>query len=104
MVIMSEEIKIDRVQIESEMLKEAADAANKELTPATIEESASMLFGMYLPKFASIVNKLSNKSLKRLIYSLVAVPLEEAKLNLKHEDERLAYQIAEQLLVSKSVE
>lgn len=70
--------------------------------PVGIEESASLLFGLYLPKFTQVVNGLSNKSLKRLLFSLVAVPLEEARLNLKNENEKTAYAIAEQLLVSKS--
>ena len=77
---------------------------NKELKaePVGIEESASLLFGLYLPRYVDIISGLSNKSLKRLLYSLVAVPLEEARLNLKNEKERTAYAIAEQLMVSKS--
>jgi hypothetical protein len=89
-------------EIEAELIQKMREDSEKEIKPADIEESASLLFGLYIGKFANLVNKLSSKSLRRLIYSLVAVPLEEAKLNLKNEDERTAYQIAEQLLVSKS--
>lgn len=89
-------------EIEADLLKKMQEDAGKEIKPADIEESASLLFGLYIGKFANTVNKLSSKSLKRLIYSLVAVPLEEARLNLKNEEERTAYQIGEQLLVAKS--
>jgi hypothetical protein len=97
-----ENLKVDPKLLEAEMLKKVEDATNKMAEPVSIEEAASVLFGLFLPKFAATVNKLSSKSLKRLIYSLVAVPLEEARLNLKLPEEKEAYQIAEQLLVSKS--
>lgn len=87
-------------KVEEEMLAEAAQANIPQA--ASIEEAASVLFGLYLPRFTDIVRRLSSKSLKRLIYSIVAVPLEDAVVNLKNEDERTAYAICEQLMVSKS--
>lgn len=104
---MSEEVKTISTAIEDHIKPE--DVEKAELAKASgegkgmsIEESASMLFGLYFPKFSAMVEGLSNKSLKRLIIALVAVPLEDAKLNLNNEKERMAYAIAEQLLVSKS--
>lgn len=86
-----------------------ADVEKAELAQAaapgkgmSVEESASMLFELYFPKFSGLVETLSNKSLKRLIIALVAVPLEDARLNLNNEKEKMTYAIAEQLLVSKS--
>lgn len=104
---MSEEVKAISTAIEdhvkpADVEKAELEAAKFEGKGMSIEQSASMLFGLYFPKFTMMVEGLSNKSLKRLIIALVAVPLEDAKLNLNNEKERMTYAIAEQLLVSKS--
>jgi len=104
---MSQELKeqavdvlaVDPLQTEKDMVKNEIVGLGNGMP---IEESAAMLFGLYYPKFQILVDQLSNKSLKRLITALIAVPLEDARLNLNNEKERMVYAIAEQLLISKS--
>lgn len=65
--------------------------------------SAAMMFGLYYVKFAQLVDKLSNKSLRRLIKSLIASPLEDVKPNFKINEERVAFSMGERLFESKMV-
>lgn len=68
---------------------------------ASVAETASMMFGLYYPQFKTLVDNLSNNSLRRLIKAMVAVPLEDANVNLKLKEERVAYAICEKLMISK---
>jgi hypothetical protein len=65
--------------------------------------SASMLFGLYYPKFSQALETLPAKSLRRLLRALVGVPLVDASPNLKRPEERVAYSVAERLLEAKTV-
>jgi hypothetical protein len=65
--------------------------------------SASMLFGLYYPKFSQALDTLPAKSLRRLLRALIGVPLVNASPNLKRSEERVAYSVAERLLEAKTV-
>jgi len=71
--------------------------------PTDPVEAASLIFGMYYPKFLQLILGLSNKSLKRLIRALIGIPLEEAMPNFKNEKERAAFAIGERLLEAKTL-
>ena len=85
-------------EIESALLEKEKSAIMSE---ESLQDTASMMFSLYYPKFAQLVDQLSTKSLRRLIKAMVAVPLEEANLNLKIEKERVGYAIMEKLMISK---
>lgn len=65
--------------------------------------SASMLFGLYYPKFSQALETLPAKALRRLLRALIGVPLVDASPNLKRPEERVAYSVAERLLEAKTV-
>jgi hypothetical protein len=67
----------------------------------SLEDSTSMLFGLYYPKFCQGVDMCSNKSLRRLIKALVGVPLVDEVPNLKIPLEKTAFAIGENLLQAK---
>jgi hypothetical protein len=75
------------------------EPANEQAVNAV--DSATMMFGLYYPKLEMLVNRMSNKSLKRVIRALVGMPLETVKLNLKLQQEKTAYAIADQLIQAK---
>lgn len=68
---------------------------------APIEETASLLFQLYYPKYAQLVDQLSSNSMRRLLKAIVAVPLEDATLNLDRPEEKTAYAVLEKLMISK---
>ena len=80
------------VDIEVPSFDEAV--ADKNVDPA---DAPAMLFGLYYPKFCQGVDMLSNKSLRRLIKSLVGVPLESNTPNLKIQIEKTCFAIGEKL-------
>lgn len=60
------------------------------------------LFGLYGPRFLGLVeNKLSNKSLRRVLKSLVMLPLEPLHPNKNNKEEVEAYQIGHKMLEAK---
>ena len=80
----------------------SSEAAPEPKQPNVLEQ-ASFVFGMNIPKFCAIVDKLSNKSLRRVMRAIVAQPLEDLSPNLKNENEKAAYQLGEMLMQAKMV-
>jgi hypothetical protein len=64
-------------------------------------QGLSDMFTLYKVPFTNLVTKMSNNSLRRLIRALVFMPLDDMKLNLKNKEERMAWQIGEELLKAK---
>lgn len=81
-----EEKAVDPAQVEKDLVEEEQKRLNAaaERDPA---EVATMLLGVYTPRFKGLVSKLSNRQLKRLVSSLVEYPLEEYQHNDKIEKE-----------------
>lgn len=97
---MSEELEeVSSEQIEIQTPDDAE--VDKQIQGQSPEDAAAMLFKLYWPIFKNVVERLSNKSLKRLIKAMIAVPLEDAYPNLKNEIEKNAYAISERLLQAK---
>lgn len=70
----------------------------KETSP--MEGLAEKVNVMKFP-FLNLVDRLSNKSLRRLIKALVLVPLEDMKVNFNVKEEKTAWSIGEELLKAK---
>ena|ERR1700761_5085967 len=62
----------------------------------------SNLFGLYFPIFKNGIERLSVRSLKRIIVAMVAQPLEDANLNLKLPIERELFAIFEKLFIART--
>jgi hypothetical protein len=86
--------------MEELQLKE--EASTPQTTPNP-EDLAAQHFKSFLPRYDSLVNKLSLKSLKRLAKSLVAYPLEDRKHVHRKGDEEEALKLGEALMQSKFV-
>lgn len=65
-------------------------------------ENSAILFKKFHPEYTALVDTLSNKSLRRLAKAIVLLPIEEAKLNLKRQDELKAFNLAQTLLDAKT--
>jgi hypothetical protein len=88
--------------MEELQLKEEASTPTPQTTPNP-EDLAAQHFKSFLPRYDSLVNKLSLKSLKRLAKSLVAYPLEDRKHVHRKGDEEEALKLGESLMQSKFV-
>lgn len=66
-------------------------------------ELAAQMFTIYFPKFVYLVNKLSSRSLKRLIRSLVEYPLGQTDPKQTTPEEAEAFVIGRGLMDSKMV-
>lgn len=77
---------------------------NKEVTPTAEEgnpeDIAATMVYLYLPKFQMLLDRLSNKALRRLIYKLVEYPLGE-DIKAKTAEEHNAFMIGNKLLEAK---
>lgn len=95
---MSEEIKLDPVEVEKTMI-EREQARSEEIEPV---ELASMMLTLYTPRFCAIVDKLSSRQLKRVTKSIVEFPVGKT---YKHADplEAEAFAIGKNLLDAKYV-
>jgi hypothetical protein len=84
----------EAVQLEQEMIKQQ----QSEQTPP--EEVAAAMFNLYLPRFQMMVDKLSNKSLRRVLKALIEYPLVEEDTKLS-ELEKDTFLVAENLILAK---
>lgn len=91
-----EEIKPEQIVVKTE-------EPVTEAPPQDPIAQASAVFGVLYPRFIARLETLSNKSMKRVIRSLIGVPLEEPIPNFKRDEEKEAYLIGERLLEAKSV-
>lgn len=85
----------EAVQLEQEMIKQAQGSQ----TPP--EEVASAMFNLYLPRFQMMVDKLSNKSLKRVLRALIEYPLVEEDTKFSSDLEKETFLVAENLILAK---
>ena len=85
----------EAVQLEREMIKQAQGSQ----TPP--EEVASAMFNLYLPRFQMMVDKLSNKSLKRVLRALIEYPLVEEDTKFSSDIEKETFLVAENLILAK---
>lgn len=89
----------DPVAVEQQMVAE--EQARMTAEPDQ-EELACMMIKLYTPRFDGIVDKLSNRQLKRVVKSLVAFPLGK-EYNHKDKTEAEAFMIGQSLLDAKMV-
>jgi hypothetical protein len=69
------------------------------------EDAASATFALYYPYFVNAItsDKLSRKTLCRVILSLVSSPLKDPLVNLKRKEERDLWNLGEKLFQAKTV-
>ena len=84
----------EAVQLEQEMIKQS------QIQQTPPEEVAAAMFNLYLPRFQMMVDKLSNKSLKRVLKALIEYPLVDDETNLS-ETEKETFLVAENLILAK---
>jgi hypothetical protein len=85
----------EAAQLEQEMIKRA----ESNQTPP--QEVAAAMFNLYLPRFQMMVDKLSNKSLRRVLKALIEYPLVEEDFKFSGELEKETFLIAENLILAK---
>jgi hypothetical protein len=85
----------EAVQLEQEMIKQ------EQLNQTPPEEVAASMFNLYLPRFQLMVDKLSNKSLRRVLKALIEYPLVEEDFKFSNELEKEAFLVAENLILAK---
>ena len=85
----------EALQLEQEMIKQAQGSQ----TPP--EEVAASMFNLYLPRFQMMVDKLSNKSLKRVLKALIEYPLVEEETKFSSDLEKETFLVAENLILAK---
>jgi len=85
----------EAAQLEQEMIKRAEENQ----TPP--QEVAAAMFNLYLPRFQMMVDKLSNKSLRRVLKALIEYPLVEEDFKFSGELEKETFLIAENLILAK---
>jgi len=84
----------EAIKLEQEMI------AQEQLNQTPPEEVAATMFNLYLPRFQMLVDKLSNKSLRRVLKALVEYPLVEEEYKLS-EQEKDTFLVAENLILAK---
>lgn len=94
-----EEGYTDPVALETQLVAEEQARLAK---PADDEEIACMMLKLYTPKFQQLVDKLSNRELKRLIKALVEFPLGKNYKQIS-EEEKQAFAIGQGLMDAKMV-
>lgn len=82
-------------QLEQEMIKQ------QQSTQTPPEEVAAAMFNLYLPRFQIMVDKLSNKSLRRVLKALIEYPLVEEDFKFSGELEKETFLVAENLILAK---
>ena len=90
---------VDPVALEAQLVQEEQERLNK---PADEEEIACMMLKLYTPRFNGLVDKLSNRELKRVIKALVEFPLGKAYKHIGQE-EKEAFSIGQGLMDAKMV-
>jgi len=85
----------ESVQLEQEMIKQ------EQLNQTPPEEVAASMFNLYLPRFQLMVDKLSNKSLRRVLKALIEYPLVEEDFKFSNELEKETFLVAENLILAK---
>jgi hypothetical protein len=85
----------EAVQLEQDMIKQ------EQLNQTPPEEVAASMFNLYLPRFQLMVDKLSNKSLRRVLKALIEYPLVEEDFKFSNELEKEAFLVAENLILAK---
>lgn len=68
---------------------------------ADVAESASTAFGLNFPRFCAHVDRLSSKSLRRMIKALIGTPLEDLRPNLKNQQEKDAFALGHHCFEAK---
>ncbi len=103
-----DEVIADNPVISPELLTtdpKAVETAQLEAAAApTVQppiEAATDGFRRHFPRFEMCVEKLGNKSLRRLILALMAQPLEDYTINLKRTEEKFAYSLGEAIFQYK---
>lgn len=81
----------------------ATESGKIEVKEKSQLDIAALNFGLYFPEFKRRVYKLSRKSLMRIIVSIMGHPLESDLPNMKRDDEREAFSIAQSLADAKLV-
>lgn len=101
---MSEEVKPVEEVVDNRTPEEITKQIELEqMAQVSPIEAASTAFGMYYPKYCAAVDKLSAKSLRRLVKAIVGYPLEEVKLSMKNPEEMQVFYVAEELMKAKTV-
>jgi HD superfamily phosphohydrolase len=85
-------------ELEKELLEQKLAEATAKHNP---EDVAAQLWTLYWPIYKNVVNRLSNKQLKRLLTNIIEVGLEDKKYHLVDKDEKQVYSIAMNLLNAK---
>lgn len=88
---------VDPAALEAQLVQEEQERLNK---PANDEEIACMMLKLYTPKFNQLVDKLSNRELKRVIKALVEFPLGKSYKHIGKE-EKEAFAIGQGLMDAK---
>lgn len=92
----TETLTTDPKAVETAELEKAA--APTEKPPI---EAATEGFRRHFPRFEMCVERLGNKSLRRLLLALMAQPLEDYSINLKRTEEKFAYSLGEAIFQYK---
>lgn len=71
--------------------------------PKSPSEQAATSFGLYYPLFVNIVTRLSAKSARRLLVSLMGIPFKNPTVNLKTPDEKMALEMGMHLDQAKVI-
>jgi hypothetical protein len=85
----------EAVQLEQEMIEQ------QKATQTPPEEVAASMFNLYLPRFQLMVDKLSNKSLRRVLKALIEYPLVEEETKFSSSMEKETFLVAENLILAK---
>ena len=86
-------------ELEKELInKELSPSGQAEEDPAAI---AAGMFGIYLPRFLSLVWKLSSKGRARVLCALIESPLNEKPYNFYTKEEKECFAVGEALLQAK---
>jgi len=94
-----EDKPLSAAEVEAKMIEEEQAKAAQ---PADPEEIASMMLTLYTPRFCNLVDRLSNRQLKRLTKSLIEYPIGKS---YDHNDkvEAEAFHLGKNLLDAKMV-
>lgn len=98
-----EPLQMPPVEPSTEVPKESdlSQSALHQAPAKSIDDVASMTFGLYFPKFCMGVDKLHVKSLRRILKALVGVPLEDLSINLKRTEEKQMFGMGQHLMEAK---
>lgn len=86
-----------------EEVEQALNKAKDQINRHNPEDVAAAFFKMEQPKFKKLIESLSHRQLKRLVFQLVSGPLVQQQYVATSEEEKRAYYLGDQMIYNRMI-